>query len=85
MKIEKRSHEGTTTISLIGNFQSEDLSELKEQFRLTDNEGRVVLDLKEVTLVDLDIVRFLALWKASGVTLVNCAQYIQDWMRREQI
>ena len=84
LKIEKSSHDGTTTIRLIGSFQSEHLSELKEQLRLTEGGDRIVLDLREVTLVDLDLVRFLVSCKARGVTLVNCAQYIEDWVRREQ-
>ena len=84
LKIEKSSEGGTTTIYLIGDFQSEHLLELKEQLRPADIEGRIVLDLKEVTLVDLDVVRFLASCKARGMALVNCAQYIRDWIRREQ-
>lgn len=84
LKIEKSSRAGRTTIRLIGSFESEQLVELKEQFRLVASEAKIVLDLKEVTLVDRDVVRFFAAYKARGVTLVNCAQYIRDWMRREQ-
>jgi anti-anti-sigma regulatory factor len=84
LKIEKSAHAGMTTIRLIGSFESEQLVELKEQFRLLSSEAKIVLDLKEVTLVDRDVVRFLASYKARGVTLVNWAQYIRDWIRREQ-
>jgi hypothetical protein len=42
------------------------------------------LDLKEVTLVDSDVVRFLAGCKAKGVKIVHCAQYIREWMVRER-
>ena len=84
MKIEKSSQESTTTIRLIGSFESEHLLELKEQFRLAGSDAKLVLDLQEVTLVDREVVRFLVSCKASGATIVNCAQYIRDWMRREQ-
>jgi anti-anti-sigma regulatory factor len=84
VKIEKSSHEGTTTIRFIGSFESEHLSELKEQFGLAGSKAKIVLDLKEVSLVDREVVRFLVSCKAGGVRLVNCAQYIREWMRREQ-
>jgi hypothetical protein len=45
---------------------------------------RIVIDLEEVTLVDLDVVRFLGLCQAEGVELVNCAPYIRHWIFRER-
>ena len=45
---------------------------------------RIVLDLEEVTLVDLDVVRFLGLSEAEGVELVNCSPYIRDWILKER-
>jgi len=44
----------------------------------------IMLDLEEVTLVDLDVVRFLGLTEAEGVELVNCSPYIRDWIFRER-
>jgi hypothetical protein len=57
LKIEKDSHGGKTTIRLIGHFQSEHIGELKKQ--LQHNGPLFVLDLKEVTVVDVEVVRFL--------------------------
>jgi len=45
---------------------------------------RIVLDLEEITLVDLDVVRFLGVSEAEGVELVNCSPYIRDWIFRER-
>jgi len=42
-----------------------------------------VLDLEEVTLVDLDIVQFLARCEAGGMGLLHCAAYIREWISRE--
>jgi len=47
-------------------------------------EPEYVLDLKEVTLVDVDVVRFLAVCGTEGVKIVHCPQYIREWMAREQ-
>ena len=82
MRIEKDSHGGKTTIRLIGRFQSEHIGELKKQ--LQKNGTQLVLDLKEVTLVNVDVVRFLGECKAEDVKIVHCAQYIRKWMHREQ-
>ncbi len=82
MKIEKDQRGGQTTIRLIGHFQSEHLGELKKQ--LQDNGPRLVLDLREVTVVDVEVVRFLAACQAAGVKIARCAQYIRKWMARER-
>jgi anti-anti-sigma regulatory factor len=82
MKIETLSDGATTTIRLIGEFQSAHISELKNQLR--DNGPNCVLDLKEVTIVDLDVVRFLGACELEGVHIVCCSHYIRDWILREQ-
>jgi hypothetical protein len=43
----------------------------------------VVIDLEEVTLVDLDVVQFLSRCEAEGVKLLNCSPYIREWISRE--
>src|SRR6266403_5916739 len=77
LKIEKDSQGGKTTIRLIGHFQSEHLEELKKQLQ---HNPVFVLDLKEVTVVDVEVVRFLGECKADGVKIVHCSQYIRNWM-----
>ena len=82
MKIEKNSQAGMTTIRLIGHFQSEHIGELKKQ--LQHDGPRFILDLTEVTLVDVDVVRFLGTCEAGGIEIVNCSPYIREWMKQEQ-
>ena len=81
MRIEKHSQRGKTTIRLIGHFQLEHVEELQKQ--LEQNGSQFVLDLTELTLVDVDIVRFLGTCEASGVKLVNCSPYIREWINQE--
>jgi hypothetical protein len=45
--------------------------------------ARIALDLEEVTLVDIDIVQFLARSEAEGVELLHCPAYIREWISRE--
>ena len=44
----------------------------------------MVLQLDEVTLVDVDMVGFLNRRELEGGRLVNCSPYIREWMSREQ-
>ncbi len=46
--------------------------------------GKVVVDLREVTLVSREAVSFLAFSEANGVELRNCAAYIREWVARER-
>ena len=82
MKIEKDSQDGITTIRLIGHFQSEHVEELKSQIR--KNGPNFVLDLKEVTVVDVEIVRLLEDFESDGIEIVHCSPYIREWMVRER-
>jgi hypothetical protein len=43
-----------------------------------------VLDLDQVTLVDVWVVRFLIACEAEGIELLHCAPYIREWMHRER-
>jgi len=47
-------------------------------------DGVTVLDLKEVTHVDLEVVHFLGCCVQEGIELRNCARYIREWILREQ-
>ena len=82
MKIEMASQRGRTTVRLSGQFQAEHIAELKKQ--LQDNGPRLVLDLKEVTVVDVEVVRFLGACEADGVKIVHCSPYIREWIARER-
>jgi anti-anti-sigma regulatory factor len=82
LKIEEDSHGGKTTIYLVGRFQWEHIPELKNQLR--KNGPQFIFDLTQVTLVDVDVVRFLSTCETAGVVIVNCSQYIREWMLRER-
>ena len=43
-----------------------------------------ILDLKEVTLLDRDSVRFLIRCESDGIQLVNCPLYVREWITRER-
>ena len=48
-------------------------------------EGRqIILDLKDLTLVDREAVRFLERCEADSIKLKNCPAYIREWIERER-
>jgi len=81
LRIQKDYVGSTTTIRLMGRIRSEHLQELKEQ--LATAGSKVVLDLDEVTLVDVEVVRFLGAREAEGAEVLSCSPYIREWMLRE--
>ena len=81
-KIEKHRDRHSTSIRLIGRMRAEDLSELEKQVR--ESESKIVLDLEELDLVDVEAVRFLGMCERQGVTLLNCSPYIRDWIGKER-
>ena len=82
LKIEKVSDGRKTVIRLSGRLQSEHLDELKTQ--IDGDQLRVALDLDGVTLVDVEVVRFLSACEDGGVELLHCWPYIREWIIREK-
>lgn len=80
-RIEKAADRRNTIIRLSGRLQSEHLDELKTQ--VNGEPSPIALDLEGVTLVDIEVVRFLNACENSGVELLHCCPYIREWMSRE--
>ena len=83
LRIQKSANADSVVFTLSGRIGGKDLGELQQVFAFEGQEHCVVLDLKEVKLVDRDAVRFLAHCEAKGITLQNCPVYIREWIRRE--
>ena len=83
LKIEKTVAKCRTTVKLIGRVQADDLVEVARQLEASG--PLIVLQLDEVTLVDVEVVRFLNRCELEGIVLVNCSPYIREWMSRERI
>jgi hypothetical protein len=82
LRITTGSDGQETTLRLSGRIRSTDIENIREVMK--GKAERIVLDLEEVTLVDLEVVRFLGLSEAEGVELVNCSPYIRDWILKER-
>jgi glutathione S-transferase len=78
-----RALEGTASIlRLSGRLRAEELEALKDE--LAKSGWTAVLDLDELTLLDVDAVRLLESLERRGLELRNCAPYIRAWIARER-
>jgi len=83
LKVE-RSANGRVVFTLIGRMTQEDTAELERMFRSELNVRNLILDLKDLTLVDRDAVRFLERCETENIKLKNCPAYIREWITRER-
>jgi hypothetical protein len=81
-KIERQVDEHHTTLRLIGHLHAVHLEALQAQ--LESSGPGSVLDLDEVTLVDVEMVRFLGTCGQEGTELLHGPPYIHEWISREQ-
>ena len=82
LRIEKDSSGCVTKLRLSGRIQSDQSASIRSE--LDADSTSKILDLSDVTLVDLGVVRFLIACEDEGVELVQCPIYISEWMLRER-
>jgi len=80
----KRVANGEVVFTVSGQMHEENIAELRDLFRLEAQGLLIVLDLKDLTLVDREAVRFLEHCDSNGIKLKNCPAYIREWMSRER-
>jgi anti-anti-sigma regulatory factor len=83
-RIETTARGRSTVFVLSGRIETQAVAELRRLFELQPDSRDVVLDLKDVSVVDRDALHFFAGCEADGVKLQNCAAYISEWMEREK-
>jgi predicted metal-binding protein len=69
---------------LSGRIEKAALAELRRLFGLQTDYRNIVIDLKDVGVVDREVMSFFMSCEADGVRLENCAPYIREWMEREK-
>ncbi len=81
LKIQ-RSSNGQVFIKLSGRMDAENVGELETLVRKEADDRRIILDLRDLTLVDQDAVNFLKRCEEDNITLKNCPAYIREWITR---
>jgi anti-anti-sigma regulatory factor len=79
-----RAANGEVIFKLSGRMGAENLGELEKLISAEADGRRIVLDLKDLTLVDQDAVSFLRRCEADSLQLENCPAYIREWITGER-
>jgi hypothetical protein len=79
-----RAANGEVVFKLSGRMGAENIGELEKLVSAEASGRRIVSDLKDLRLVDQDVVSFLRRCEADSIQLKNCPAYIREWIRRER-
>ena len=82
LKIQRTAN-GNVVFTVSGRLRANNVGELSAVLGREASGRRVVLDLKDVVLVDRETVLFLRARKRDGIALRNCPPYIREWIARE--
>ena len=80
----RRQADGEIILTLIGRMSAEDLPELDSVIASERNSFRLALDLKDLTLVDREVVHHLGYLEQHKIALKNCPGYIRHWIDDER-
>jgi len=83
-RIETATRGTVTVFILSGGVAEPAIAELERLFERQADYHTIVLDLKDVSVVDREVVGFFVRCEAEGVRLEHCASYIREWMDREK-
>lgn len=84
LRIQKSIEEERVIFHLAGRIRADHLPGLRALLRSEVCGSNLVLDLKEVKLVDREVVRFLSQSEAKGTSLRNCSAFIREWILQER-
>jgi anti-anti-sigma regulatory factor len=82
LKVQRKAN-GDVVFTVSGRLDADNVGELSTLVAAEPAGRPLVLDLKDLVLVDRDALRFLRVCEGNGIVLRNCPPYIRAWMARE--
>jgi len=79
-----RAANGAVVFKLSGRMGAENIGDLEKLISAEASGRRIVMDLKDLRLVDQDVVSFLRRCEANSIQLKNCPAYIREWITGER-
>jgi anti-anti-sigma regulatory factor len=77
----RRTGNGRVLFTLSGRIETtEDIKQLQQLLAVETSGQQVILDLRDVTLVNQDAVKFLRRCEADGIKLENCPLHVRRWI-----
>jgi len=82
LRIHRKAN-GDVIFTLSGRIDTESIAELKRLIGAEGNDRRIILDLKDLTLIGQDGIAFLAQCEAANIKLVGFDPYVREWITRQ--
>lgn len=83
LRIDRTANGTKVMLRLSGRIGTEELTEL-ESLISEAREKHIVLDLQDVTLVDMNAVKSLDRYEMGKVEIINAPAYIRTWIESER-
>jgi hypothetical protein len=83
-RIETEARGRFAVFVMSGRLEKTAIAELRRLFGLQTDYRNIVIDLREVGVVDREVIRFFMSCEADGAKLENCTPYIREWIEREK-
>ena len=81
LRLVAEASERGTTIRLVGRMRAEDIDQVRVE--IAASAAPTALDLDELALTDVDVIRVLVTAEREGLVLRHCPPFIREWMARE--
>jgi hypothetical protein len=77
----RRTGNGQVLFTLSGRIETpEDIEQLQQLLAGETSRQQLILDLRDVTLVNQDAVKFLHRCEDNGIKLENCPLHVRRWI-----
>jgi hypothetical protein len=76
----RRTGNGQVLFTLSGRIETQDINQLQQLLDAETSGQQLILDLRDVTLVNQDAVKFLGRCEADGIKLENCPLHVRKWI-----
>jgi hypothetical protein len=71
---------GEVVFALSGQMDDEAIAELETIINSEADGRRIVLDLRDLTLVNEDAITFFERSESNNIALENCPPYVREWI-----
>ena len=80
-----RKENGEVVFKVSGELNAENVAEMKALIAAEAKANRIVFDLKDLTSVDGEAVRFLEKCETDAIELKECGAYLRERIKRERL
>jgi anti-anti-sigma regulatory factor len=80
-----RKENGEVVFKVSGQLSAENVAEMKALISAEAKASRIVFNLKDLTSVDAEAVKFLEKCEADAIELKECGAYLRERIKRERL